>query len=543
MALPGLGNQTAETIGTFFAASEASSIDGKLEIQNTLLKDLLNVAKTIEYSMNQVLMGALDTITSQNNKMIELMSMPMENRASEQFQSEENIEEEARSERKSLFQPFNRDGSFNFGEMIGNIGKSLGGLLAGGSLLGFLYFLPEFLNSKLFAEMKTLIVEKIIPLFKMLYNDVLKPIGTVLYDAVTNFMTDLNDPNKGLWNVLSENAVLLLGTAAAIFALKFPAVAKSLAATVLSTISSLILNPITLGIAATVAGVAVLVSGISGAADALENAGNILNKANEDITLADKASLLVSGFLGGVASLIDTVLGFFGFESNLQTKVFNFMLDKTNDLFNTIQDWIGSLIDNIKIAILDLSPDFLKGRVADFLNINDQNTINAEIDRASTDVSDQESIISRRTDSRGSRYTSSGVYQQDQRALEKKKDKLKQLKVQRLQSEIEQIDVTYERIQADPISNMNMGEGLLRSERSQQRAIARMSASEASEGSTIDAGSRANSAETNVINVVAPNVNAPSSTVNNIDSSRHYTTSAPQIRTGEPTLSSMSGLN
>lgn len=560
MALPLLQNDSEETIAIMLATDELVKSNDKMDATHSVLSEMLTMFKTIEYSMNRVLMGALDTLIDQNGTMINLLGGVAETTeeaadiqarkvSSDAFAADENKVESDRAEKGMMAKMFamfkkSENGGSKMGDMmsggfgfLGGIGKSLMGLLGGGALLAFLYFLPEFLDSKLFAEMQTLITDKIIPLFKTLYEDVLKPIGTYLYDGVLAFVEDLNDPNKGLWSILTENMGILLITASALILKFIPGVAASLAGTITSAMSALLFNPVTL----VVAGIAAFISGVKGAEDALENASEILNKAEEDITLADKASLLLSGFIGGVAGLVDTVLGFFGIDSDLQTKVFDFMLDATNDLFNDIQEWIAGIFKTFKLFIYDLSPDIIKDKVSKFLGLDSDDTNNdAEIERAKERVTDQEDLIAKKKDRLGSGYNAS-MDRNDTALLNKRKDQLKELQTKKIQSDIGIIPVSSQTIQSDPIANINMGGGGMTSIRSQERAIARMTAATPEQGDIIDKGSAINAASGQSINVVAAPVDASSQTIVN-NNSRHTTVTPVQPRSREGSLNAAFGV-
>ena len=560
MALPLLQNDSEETIAIMLATDELVKSNDKMDATHSVLSEMLTMFKTIEYSMNRVLMGALDTLIDQNGTMINLLGGVAETNeeaadiqarkvSSDAFAADENKVESDRAEKGMMAKMFamfkkSENGGSKMGDMmsggfgfLGGIGKSLMGLLGGGALLAFLYFLPEFLDSKLFAEMQTLITDKIIPLFKTLYEDVLKPIGTYLYDGVLAFVEDLNDPNKGLWSILTENMGILLITAGALILKFIPGVAASLAGTITSAMSALLFNPVTL----VVAGIAAFISGVKGAEDALENASEILNKAEEDITLADKASLLLSGFIGGVAGLVDTVLGFFGIDSDLQTKVFDFMLDATNDLFNDIQEWIAGIFKTFKLFIYDLSPDIIKDKVSKFLGLDSDDTNNdAEIERAKERVTDQEDLIAKKKDRLGSGYNAS-MDRNDTALLNKRKDQLKELQTKKIQSDIGIIPVSSQTIQSDPIANINMGGGGMTSIRSQERAIARMTAATPEQGDIIDKGSAINAASGQSINVVAAPVDASSQTIVN-NNSRHTTVTPVQPRSREGSLNAAFGV-
>jgi len=560
MALPLLQNDSEETIAIMLATDELVKSNDKMDATHSVLSEMLTMFKTIEYSMNRVLMGALDTLIDQNGTMINLLGGVAETNeeaadiqarkvSSDAFAADENKVESDRAEKGMMAKMFamfkkSENGGSKMGDMmsggfgfLGGIGKSLMGLLGGGALLAFLYFLPEFLDSKLFAEMQTLITDKIIPLFKTLYEDVLKPIGTYLYDGVLAFVEDLNDPNKGLWSILTENMGILLITASALILKFIPGVAASLAGTITSAMSALLFNPVTL----VVAGIAAFISGVKGAEDALENASEILNKAEEDITLADKASLLLSGFIGGVAGLVDTVLGFFGIDSDLQTKVFDFMLDATNDLFNDIQEWIAGIFKTFKLFIYDLSPDIIKDKVSKFLGLDSDDTNNdAEIERAKERVTDQEDLIAKKKDRLGSGYNAS-MDRNDTALLNKRKDQLKELQTKKIQSDIGIIPVSSQTIQSDPIANINMGGGGMTSIRSQERAIARMTAATPEQGDIIDKGSAINAASGQSINVVAAPVDASSQTIVN-NNSRHTTVTPVQPRSREGSLNAAFGV-
>lgn len=560
MALPLLQNDSEETIAIMLATDELVKSNDKMDATHSVLSEMLTMFKTIEYSMNAILMGALDTLIDQNGTMINLLGGVAETNeeaadiqarkvSSDAFAADENKVESDRAEKGMMAKMFamfkkSENGGSKMGDMmsggfgfLGGIGKSLMGLLGGGALLAFLYFLPEFLDSKLFAEMQTLITDKIIPLFKTLYEDVLKPIGTYLYDGVLAFVEDLNDPNKGLWSILTENMGILLITASALILKFIPGVAASLAGTITSAMSALLFNPVTL----VVAGIAAFISGVKGAEDALENASEILNKAEEDITLADKASLLLSGFIGGVAGLVDTVLGFFGIDSDLQTKVFDFMLDATNDLFNDIQEWIAGIFKTFKLFIYDLSPDIIKDKVSKFLGLDSDDTNNdAEIERAKERVTDQEDLIAKKKDRLGSGYNAS-MDRNDTALLNKRKDQLKELQTKKIQSDIGIIPVSSQTIQSDPIANINMGGGGMTSIRSQERAIARMTAATPEQGDIIDKGSAINAASGQSINVVAAPVDASSQTIVN-NNSRHTTVTPVQPRSREGSLNAAFGV-
>ena len=298
MALPELQNDSGETVAIMLAAEEMSIAMDK---SYSVLSTMLQVFKTIEYSMNQILMGALDTIIDQNSTMIEYSTnqiltgaldtiidqnstmIELLSSVSEASNKKSKDEDEDKDEDKDEDEDEDDDASMRFadeedkiegdreeggimskmfamfknnedesgggggGKMmsgamgkLGGIGGSLIGLLVTGSLLAFLYFLPEFLDSKLFKEMKILVEEKIIPLFKMLYEDVLKPIGTYLYDGLLAFMEDLNDPGKGLWSIISENAGFLLTAVGGILIAKAPGLVLMLASSLISGTTGII---------------------------------------------------------------------------------------------------------------------------------------------------------------------------------------------------------------------------------------------------------------------------------------------------------------
>ena len=365
-------------------------------------------------------------------------------------------------------------------------------------------------------------------------------------------MEDLNDPEKGLWSIISENAGFLLTAVGGILIAAAPGVAMMLGKSLLTLLAPLLFNPVT----AVIAGIAAFISGLRGAEDALENASEILNKAEEDITLADKASLLVSGFIGGIASLVDTVLGFFGVESDIQTKVFDFMLDATNGLFNDIQEWIAGIFKTFKLFIYDLSPDIIKDKVSKFLGLSSDDTTNdAEIDRAKERVTDQEDLIAKKKESLGSRYNDS-MDKMDTALLNKRKDQLKELQIEKIKNEIGIIPVTSQTIQSDPIANINMGRGGMTSERSQERArarmepakdadqkevLARMETETPATGEFLDKGSAANAAAGTQVIISSPTTNIVDASVNSKLQSTNVTQSAVNARSSEPTVAQMVG--
>ena len=584
MALPELQNDSEETVAIMLAADELVKSNDKMDATHSVLSEMLTMFKTIEYSMNAILMGALDTLIDQNGTMINLLggvAETTEEAASNQFASEEDKIEEDRDaasnqfaseedkiegDRKEggimakMFAMFKKseNGGSKMGDMmsggfgfLGGIGKSLMGLLGGGALLAFLYFLPEFLDSKLFKEMKILVEEKIIPLFKMLYEDVLKPIGTYLYDGLLDFMEDLNDPEKGLWSIISENAGFLLTAVGGILIAAAPGLALTLGKSLLTLLGPLLFNPVTL----VVAGIAAFISGLKGAGDALENASEILNKAEEDITLADKASLLVSGFIGGIASLVDTVLGFFGIDSDLQTKVFDFMLDATNGLFNDIQEWIAEIFKTFKLFIYDLSPDIIKDKVSKFLGLSSDDTTNdAEIDRAKKRVTDQEDLIAKKKDNLGSRYNAS-MDKMDTALLNKRKDQLKELQMKKIQiteeSKIGDLGdflqtPTGEEIAQDRMENPPGQDGALtRMEPAkvadQKEVLTRVETETPATGEILDKGSAANAAAGMQVIISSPTTTIVDASVKNQQQSTNVTQSPIDARSSEPTVAQMVG--
>ncbi|AXF41523.1 hypothetical protein SHAb15599_00170 [Acinetobacter phage SH-Ab 15599] len=86
--------------------------------------------------------------------------------------------------------------------------------------------------------------------------------------------------------------------------------------------------------------------------DAFSNADQVLGKAKEALTLWDKVSAGVGGFIGGIVGIVDVITGFFGFETDIGGFVKQYVAKKLADIPNVIIQSFAFLVD-LKNTISD----------------------------------------------------------------------------------------------------------------------------------------------------------------------------------------------
>jgi len=399
---------------------------------------------------------------------------------------------------------------------------SLFSILGGAAALGFLYFLPEILNSKFFKEGLKFMKETLWPALVSLWDDYLLPIVQWLGNSLGDLFEDFNDPNKTGLDILKENfgilALAAAGVAAKVLGLStiLSGVPKALGAarTALAAV-----GPMAGPAALFAAGAAAVVMGMIGATEALENGEEILDK--EKLSLTDKISLAIGGFIGGVLGIVDWFANLIGIETNFKETA-----------TKRISNFIADLFDSLKILIVDALPESFQSTAAELLGV-DTDLRERQRDRQITDdenkLQELEKAKTRIEESNIGETTKRIKLSQIEKQIE---EITEQNRINKLQKQIGTINITTsQRTEEIP--------GVL--DRFFGKSGGDVYSSAANIGEDIDMKSREiDRAGTNVVTIVDNSTKNQSSMQNNITNKNGG--SAVRPKSEEPTLSAMAGL-
>ena len=542
MALPALNNDESERL----------IIEGSMMIDDSIQAvgdKIVDVLKAIEYTMSMTMINVMQEMIDQNTQIIGLLKKEYNADEAERdrvesekdtsaFAADEAEAEAARSQPTEKL--INTDKLKAFGSKLTN---SLFSILGGAAALGFLYFLPEILDSKFFKEGLKFMKETLWPALVSLWDDYLLPIVQWLGNSLGDLFEDFNDPNKTGLDILKENfgiiALVIGGIAAKIIGLS---TILSGVGPALASAGALISAPVALF----AAGAAAFVTGMIGATEALENGKEILDK--EKLSLTDKISLAIGGFIGGVLGIFDWIAGLFGIETNFKETA-----------TKGISNFIADLFDSLKILIVDALPAVFQDKAAEMLGV-DTDLRERQRDRQITDnenkLQELEKAKTRIEESNIGETTKQIKLSQIEKQIE---EITEQNKINKLQKQIGTIDVTTSQ-RTEEIPGVldkifgKSGEDAYRSaigedteeipgvsDRFFGKSGGDVYSSASNIGEDIDMKSREiDRAGTNVVTIVDNSTKNQSSMQNNITNRNGG--SAVRPKSEEPTLSAMAGL-
>jgi len=528
MALPALNNDESERLiidDSMMIDAERFIVEGSMMIDDSIQAvgdKIVDVLKAIEYTMSMTMINVMQEMIDQNTQIIGLLNKGYNADEAERdrvesetdtaaFAADEAEAEAARSQPTEKL--INTDKLKAFGSKMGG---SLFSILGGAAALGFLYFLPEILNSKFFKEGLKFMKETLWPALVSLWDNYLLPIVQWLGKSLGDLFEDFNDPNKTGLDILKENfgiiALVIGGVAGKILGLS---TILSLAGPALASAGALITGPVALF----AAGAAAVVMGMIGAVEALENGEEILDK--EKLSLTDKISLAIGGFIGGVLGIVDWIAGLFGIETNFKETA-----------TKGISNFLADLFDSLKIMVVDALPEVFQDKAAEMLGVDTdlrERQRDRQITKNENKLQELEKVKTRIEESNiGERRK-----QIELSRIEKQIEEItEQNRINKLQQQIGTINITTsQRTEEIP--------GVF--DRFFGKSGGDVYSSAANIGEDIDMKSREiDRAGTNVVTIVDNSTKNQSSMQNNITNTNGG--SAVRPKSEEPTLSTMAGL-